>query len=255
MRLNEIIDNWTSKEYGHCIGNPILLNGIGSEFDFLTYLVRKPYMSFVFHRLGSTSHLGSKPIDVYEIKTKDGKYKDLLFLYPYSDNNDAFVKVPDNYRVISREEKVGTLTLSFGITSFDSDFPLGVLKLQQKELGKPRNRYDEKKLRKRLTTKILLQLKGLITLEDIIEDVNNAGVQKKIEKEIILFREDESFDIVLIKKSFESILDALNEIPNVQEYNEIQNIYRILNPLCFQSKGIVLNTAFEMIIAIRILLY
>jgi hypothetical protein len=287
MNFNKksIIFGWNSNDYGHCIEKPILLSSIANEIQFLNELVHKVNGCFFFQRLGSISSKESNPIDVYEIITYDGKIRDLIFFNVYSKSNLSEVIIPENYEIrkkvklfpFNKASKILTsfktdslFNFSIGVNSRSSNFPFDVI---NNEINNYDNEWrgknqkfsieflsflEELKLRRNLIQNILKEIKkNNFTIKDIINAIETHELIPELEREIILFRKfnnSTNYEKLLKNNKLKNNKELFIKITKIEEFDSIQKVFSILNYKCFESKNIKLKTAFEMLIAIQLLL-
>ena len=102
----------TDNKYGKCIENPINVDGVSDQINFLNNLISESSLPLFYHRLGSiSSQLTKYPIDIYEIVTLegrigelDGKNWDLLFFNIYQKGISPIA--PANYGLKSKQWKL-----------------------------------------------------------------------------------------------------------------------------------------------------
>lgn len=103
-------------EFGHCIENPIPVNGPLGEILYLSQLQSSDTnQRLFFHRIGSALH-----IDIYETVTTNGKLWDLLYLSLYHPRKSRIA--PEGYRLVSLESQPAI----FGVNSRIEEFPIGL---------------------------------------------------------------------------------------------------------------------------------
>ena len=90
--------------YGRNIDFPINVSGIEGELVYLRSLLTKDMLPIMFHRLGSISIHGLRPLDRYEIVAVDGSIWDTLFFNIYSETDDLLI--PKGYSIASIEHRI-----------------------------------------------------------------------------------------------------------------------------------------------------
>jgi len=113
--------------FGQCRTNPINVNGVQGELEYLSRLLCGCDSFLVFHRLCSTSRISrSGSIDVYESICARGRHWDVLFLDLYHPRQS--LKIPDGYRLREKPSASTDSPIVWGTNDYCPDFPGGVMR-------------------------------------------------------------------------------------------------------------------------------
>jgi len=100
--------------------NPIRVNGVKGEFDYLQRLSTLERERFFFHRLGSTAPANEKLVDVYELIAHDNSERWVVAISLY--HNTASDEAPEGLWL----DPISSFWRSIGVNSFIKDFPMGL---------------------------------------------------------------------------------------------------------------------------------
>ncbi|HQF39539.1 MAG TPA: hypothetical protein PK322_10520 [Opitutaceae bacterium] len=110
--------------------NPIPVNGVGGEINYLNRLRLVNGERVFFHRIGSVdSTLSPMPLDVYEAVSTDAKVWQWLYFSPYHPRRSKHA--PEGFHVhpwseMSEFERLSAYVPQFGVNREVLNFPLGL---------------------------------------------------------------------------------------------------------------------------------
>ncbi len=114
-------------EFGKVATNPVPVNGPIGEIKYLNRL-RTDEGGLIFHRLGSDGN-----IDIYEVVSCGGNVWDILYLDMYHPRRS--INIPEGYVFSDFHEIFSRSLIGYGVNSFDSDFPFGLSKPIEDQIG------------------------------------------------------------------------------------------------------------------------
>lgn len=122
----DVLPNATG-EFGKTITNPIPVNGPTGEIKYLNRLGTSDG-GLIFHRLGSYNE-----VDIYEVVSHGGKFWDILYLDMAHPRRST--KAPSGYAFKKFHEIYSRWTVGYCTNSFDEDFPFGLSRFIERQLG------------------------------------------------------------------------------------------------------------------------